>query len=250
MGNTDYNKSVLEHFRNPQNMGEIKNPSAVGKVGNPKCGDVMQIYLNIKDEKIKDIKFQTMGCAAAIATSSMLTVLAKGKSLKDAKKITNNDVAKALGDLPPIKIHCSNLAADALQEAIKNYEKKDKKIETSKYRNFVSSSGKSFIAGKDSKQNDEVVAIAKPNDTLLHTAAAGSPFCNVGENPTKEEIKEAAIFTASKSKVWRDSKKDVIMHIFKKKDVYKDKTMKEGTWGVKKFDEIKVKKSEIEKCSQ
>ena len=124
MGNTDYNKSVLEHFRNPQNMGEIKNPSAVGEVGNPKCGDVMKIYLNIKDEKIKDIKFQTMGCAAAIATSSMLTVLAKGKSLKDAKKITNKDVAKALGDLPPIKIHCSNLAADALQEAIKNYEKK------------------------------------------------------------------------------------------------------------------------------
>ena len=107
-----------------------------------------------------------------------------------------------------------------------------------------------MIAGKDSSQNDEVVAMAKQNDTLLHTAAAGSPFCNVGENPTKEEIKEAAIFTASKSKVWRDSKKDVIMHIFKKKDVYKDKTMKEGTWGVKKFDEIKVKKSEIEKCSQ
>ncbi|MBC8434950.1 iron-sulfur cluster assembly scaffold protein [archaeon] len=123
VGNTDYNKNVLEHFRNPQNMGEIKNPSAVGEVGNPTCGDVMKIYLKIVDEKIKDIKFQTMGCAAAIATSSMLTVLAKGKSLKDAKKIKNIDVAKALGDLPPIKIHCSNLAADALQDAINNYEK-------------------------------------------------------------------------------------------------------------------------------
>jgi len=121
--NVDYNKNVLEHFRNPRNMGEMNNPDAEATVGNPSCGDVMKIMLKIKDEKIQDIKFQTMGCVAAIATSSMATELAKGKSLKDAKKITNKDVAKALGELPPIKIHCSNLAADALRKAIENYKK-------------------------------------------------------------------------------------------------------------------------------
>lgn len=248
MGNTDYNKKVLEHFRNPQNMGEIKNFSAVGEVGNPTCGDVMKIYLDIEDDKIKDIKFQTMGCAAAIATSSMLTVLAKGKSLKEAKKIKNVDVAKALGELPPIKIHCSNLAADALQEAIKNYENKGSvKSKEIKYRKFSCSSGKEVIAGKDSANNDVLVEAAEPMDVLLHTSAPGSPFCNLGEDPTKEEIKEAAAFTASKSQVWRDSKKDVMMHIFKKKDMYKDKKMKSGTWAVKKFEEFRVKKSEIEK---
>lgn len=247
MNNTNYNEKVLENFRNPKNMGEIKNADAIGELGNPTCGDVMKIYLKIKDNKIEDIKFQTMGCAAAIATSSMLTVLAKGKTIEQAKKITNKDVALALGELPPIKIHCSNLAADALQIAIKNYENKKPK---SKFRTFTLSSGKIIQAGKDSKQNDEVVESAKPNDTLLHTAAPGSPFCNIGENPTKEEIKEAAILTASKSKIWRDSRKDVTMHIFKKKDMQKDKSMKEGTWGVKKFDEMKIKKLEIEKCHQ
>lgn len=122
MGNATYNKNVLEHFRNPQNMGEIKDADAVGEVGNPTCGDVMKIYLKTDGTILKDIKFQTMGCAAAIASSSMLTVLAKGKTLEEAKKITNLDVAKALGDLPPIKIHCSNLAADALKRAINNYQ--------------------------------------------------------------------------------------------------------------------------------
>lgn len=121
-GNTAYNTSVMEHFRNPQNMGEIENADATGQVGNPTCGDVMKIDIKIEGGKIEDIKFQTMGCAAAIATSSMLTVLAKGKSISEAKQITNKDVAEALGDLPPIKIHCSNLAADALQAAIKDYE--------------------------------------------------------------------------------------------------------------------------------
>ncbi len=122
--NVDYNENVLEHFKNPRNMGEMKNPDAEATVGNPSCGDVMKIMLKIKDGEIKDIKFQTMGCAAAIATSSMATELAKGKSLKDAKKITNKDVAAALGQLPPIKIHCSNLAADALRKAIDNFENK------------------------------------------------------------------------------------------------------------------------------
>jgi len=124
MGNTSYNEAVLDHFKNPRNMGEIKNPDAQGTVGNPKCGDVMKLTLRIKGNRIKDIKFQTFGCAAAIATSSMLTQLAKGKLIKEAKRITNTDVSKALGELPPIKMHCSNLAADALKEAIKNWENK------------------------------------------------------------------------------------------------------------------------------
>lgn len=120
--NKSYNKKVLDHFKNPRNMGEIKNPSAEGVVGNPVCGDVMKIMIKVEDDKIKDIKFQTFGCAAAIASSSALTEIAMGKSLKKAKKITNEDVAKYLGQLPPIKIHCSNLAADALKKAIKNWE--------------------------------------------------------------------------------------------------------------------------------
>jgi len=124
MGNTDYNKNVLDHFRNPRNMGEIKNPDAEATIGNPKCGDVMKVMIKVKDNKINDIKFQTFGCAAAIATSSMMTELVKGKSLDKAKKISNKDVSLALGQLPPIKEHCSNLAADALKKAIENYESK------------------------------------------------------------------------------------------------------------------------------
>jgi nitrogen fixation protein NifU and related proteins len=125
-GNISYNEKVLEHFRNPRNMGEMKNPSAEGVVGNPTCGDVMKIMIKIEDNKIEDIKFQTFGCAAAIASSSALTEIAKGKSLKEAKKITNEDVAKYLGELPPIKIHCSNLAADALRKSIEEWEGKIK----------------------------------------------------------------------------------------------------------------------------
>jgi nitrogen fixation protein NifU and related proteins len=124
MGNLDYSKNVMEHFKNPRNMGEMKSPDAESTIGNPSCGDVMKIMLKIKDEKIKDIKFQTFGCVAAIASSSMTTELAKGKSLSEAKKITNKDVAEALGQLPPIKMHCSNLAADALRKAIENFESK------------------------------------------------------------------------------------------------------------------------------
>lgn len=120
--NVSYNEKVLEHFKNPRNMGKMKNPSAEGIVGNPTCGDVMKIMIRVKGDKIEDIKFQTFGCAAAIASSSALTEIAKGKSLKEAKKITNEDVAKYLGELPQIKIHCSNLAADALKKAIKEWE--------------------------------------------------------------------------------------------------------------------------------
>ena len=122
MTNTNYNKIVLDHFKNPRNMGEIKNPDSEATVGNPRCGDVMKVMLKIRDNKIEDIRFQTMGCAAAIASSSMMTTIAKGKSLEEAKRITNEDVAKALGKLPPIKIHCSNLAADALRKAIEKFK--------------------------------------------------------------------------------------------------------------------------------
>jgi len=124
MGNVDYNKNVMEHFQNPRNMGEIEDADAEATVGNPICGDVMKIMIKVKDDKIEDIKFQTMGCVAAIASSSMLTVLAKGKILKEAKKINNKNVSRALGELPPIKVHCSNLAADALKKAIENFESK------------------------------------------------------------------------------------------------------------------------------
>ena len=121
-----YTEKVMDHFRNPRNMGEIKNPDGFGKVGNPKCGDVMAVYIKVKDEKIIDIKFKTFGCTAAIATSSILTEIVKGKTIEEALKITRDDVANELGGLPAVKMHCSNLAADALKEAIKDYRKKNK----------------------------------------------------------------------------------------------------------------------------
>jgi nitrogen fixation NifU-like protein len=116
-----YSEKVMETFRNPHNFGRMENPDAVGKVGNVVCGDVMWLYLKIKDDVIQDVKFETFGCAAAIATSSMITDLAKGKTLEDALKITNQDVAGSLDGLPPIKMHCSVLAAEALNEAVYDY---------------------------------------------------------------------------------------------------------------------------------
>jgi len=126
-----YSKKVLEHFTHPHNQGIMKNPSGTGMVGNPVCGDLMKIYIKVKKDKqkgevIQDIKFETLGCASAIATSSMITDLAKNKTLKDALKITRDDVADHLEGLPPIKMHCSNLADDALHAAIKDYKKNKK----------------------------------------------------------------------------------------------------------------------------
>jgi len=122
-----YSEKVMEHFKEPKNVGEIENPDGVGKIGNPVCGDVMWIYIKVKDNRIADIKFKTFGCVAAIATTSILTELAKGKTLEEAEKLTNKDVADSLGGLPPIKMHCSNLAADALKKAIEDYREKKKK---------------------------------------------------------------------------------------------------------------------------
>jgi len=122
-----YSKKVMELFRNPHNMGKMENPDGIGKVGNPVCGDVMYIYLKVRDGKITDIKFETFGCAAAIATSSMITDLAKGKTLEEALNITRNAVADALEGLPPAKMHCSNLASEGLKAAIEDYRSKQKK---------------------------------------------------------------------------------------------------------------------------
>jgi len=119
-----YSEKVMDHFKNPRNMGEIKDADGVGSVGNPVCGDMMTVYIKVKDGRLEDVKFKTFGCGAAIATSSMVTELAKGKTIEEALKITRADVAENLGGLPPVKMHCSNLAADALHEAIKDYEKK------------------------------------------------------------------------------------------------------------------------------
>lgn len=119
-----YTEKVMDHFTNPRNVGEIENPAGVGEVGNAKCGDIMRIYLDIEGDVIKDVKFKTFGCGAAVATSSMVTEMVKGKTLAEAEVISNAAVAEALGGLPETKMHCSNLAADALQAAILNYREK------------------------------------------------------------------------------------------------------------------------------
>lgn len=122
-----YNEKVLDHFTNPRNVGSIENADGVGEVGNPVCGDMMTFYIKVKDNKIDDVKFKTFGCGAAIAVSSMVSEMAKGKTLDEAMKITNKDVAARLGGLPDNKMHCSNLGAEALHAAIENYRKKGEK---------------------------------------------------------------------------------------------------------------------------
>lgn len=119
-----YSEKVMEHFGNPRNVGEVENPDGTGMVGNPQCGDIMKLTIKVSDDVITDVKFKTFGCGAAIATSSMVTELVKGKHLEEAEKISNQTVAEALDGLPPVKMHCSNLAADALHAAIEDYKKK------------------------------------------------------------------------------------------------------------------------------
>ena len=122
-----YSEKVMEHFRNPRNVGEIENPDGIGHVGNPVCGDIMELYIKVDNGIITDAKFKTFGCGAAIATSSMVTELVKGKSVEEALEISNKAVAEALGGLPPIKMHCSVLAEEALKSAITDYLVKSKK---------------------------------------------------------------------------------------------------------------------------
>jgi len=121
---SQYSDKVMDHFMHPRNVGEMENPDGIGRIGNPVCGDIMEMYIKVKDNIITDVKFKTFGCGAAIATSSMATELIKGKTIEDAIKITNKAVAEALGGLPPIKMHCSVLAEDALKSAIDDYLKK------------------------------------------------------------------------------------------------------------------------------
>lgn len=114
----------MDHFRNPRNVGEIENPDGVGEVGNPVCGDMMTFYIQVEDNRLKDVKFKTFGCGAAIAVSSMVSEMAKGKTIDEALRITNEAVAAELGGLPPNKMHCSNLGADALHAAIRDYQRR------------------------------------------------------------------------------------------------------------------------------
>ncbi len=116
-----YSEKVMEHFTNPRNVGEVRDPDGVGQVGNAVCGDIMKLSIKVEDDKIVDVKFMTFGCGAAIATSSMITEMVKGRTLDEALRISNKAVADALDGLPPAKMHCSNLAADALRKAIQDY---------------------------------------------------------------------------------------------------------------------------------
>ncbi|MFA5858548.1 MAG: Fe-S cluster assembly scaffold protein NifU [Elusimicrobiota bacterium] len=122
-----YSKKVMDHFMNPRNVGEISDADGIGEIGNPTCGDMMTFYIKVKDEKIEDVKFKTFGCGAAIAVSSMVSEMAKGKTLDDALKITRAEVARELDGLPDNKMHCSNLGADALHKAIEDFRKKQGK---------------------------------------------------------------------------------------------------------------------------
>jgi len=117
-----YSEKVMDHFNHPRNVGEIKDADGVGEVGNPVCGDIMKIYIKVKNNRITDCKFRTFGCGAAIATSSMITEMVKGMQVDDALEISNKAVAEALGGLPPVKMHCSNLAADGMAKAIEDYK--------------------------------------------------------------------------------------------------------------------------------
>ncbi len=126
-----YSEKVMDHFQNPRNVGEIENADGIGTEGNPTCGDLMTIYIKVEDNIITDIKFKTFGCGAAIATSSMITEMAVGKTIEEALKISRNDVADELEGLPPVKMHCSNLAADALRAAIADYKMKQAEKEQS-----------------------------------------------------------------------------------------------------------------------
>jgi nitrogen fixation NifU-like protein len=124
-----YSEKVMDHFMNPRNVGEIENSDAIGEEGNAKCGDIMKIYLKIENDVIIDAKFKTFGCGAAVATSSMATELVVGKTIEEALKITNKAVAEALDGLPPVKMHCSNLAEEAIKAAIEDYLVKTGRLE-------------------------------------------------------------------------------------------------------------------------
>ena len=158
-----YSQTVMDHFSNPRNVGEIEDPDGIGEVGNPACGDIMTFTIKVEENKIADVKFQTFGCGAAIAVSSMISEMAKGKFLEDALKITNSDVAEALDGLPTNKLHCSNLGADALHAAIKNY-----------YEHSENQERKTAVTGERRKERKGAGSGCK------------CPFCNIeniGDSP-------------------------------------------------------------------
>ncbi len=163
MKSTQYSDKVLNHFRNPRNVGTLEGDDvAKGKIGNPVCGDIMEFYIRVKDNKIVDIKFKTFGCGSAIATASMITELAMGRTIDEALKITRKDVADELNGLPPIKMHCSNLATDALRDAINNYKEKQKAKPTEK----KTQSAQRTITGVDTFLNHGVYHTVEDMSTL------------------------------------------------------------------------------------
>lgn len=182
MKSTQYSEKVLDHFRNPRNSGTLEGEDiAMGRVGNPVCGDLMEVYIKVNDNKIEDITFKTFGCGSAIATASMVTELAKGKSIDEASEITRKDVADELDGLPPIKMHCSNLAADALQDAIKNYHNRHKSESETEQEvpgkrkeiigeNKFHKNGVDFIVNELSAYTDKRVMVLDTGGSSLQTA--------------------------------------------------------------------------------
>lgn len=143
-----YTKTVMDHFTNPRNVGEIKDADGIGEVGNARCGDIMRIYIKVKDDKIDDIKFQTFGCGSAIAASSMATEIIKGMKVEDALKVTNKEVVERLGGLPAIKIHCSVLAEEALKAAIYDYATRNN-IEYEGLKGYTPPTDDDHVHGQD-----------------------------------------------------------------------------------------------------
>lgn len=182
MKSTQYSEKVLDHFRNPRNVGTLEGDDvSMGRIGNPVCGDLMEIYIKVKEDIIEDIKLKTFGCGSAVATASMVTELAKGKTIEEAEKITRKDVADELDGLPPVKMHCSNLAADALKDAIKNYREKESgkpqsEQETQNSRREITGvnefSGKGVYHRVEDRSllQDKRVLIAEQADTAMEAA--------------------------------------------------------------------------------
>ncbi|MBD3413955.1 MAG: iron-sulfur cluster assembly scaffold protein [Candidatus Aminicenantes bacterium] len=176
-----YSDEVMDHFQNPRNVGVIKDSDGVGKIGNPVCGDTTTFYIKVKDDKIHDIKFQTLGCGAAIASASIVSELAKGKTLDEAMSITSSQVVEALGGLPEKKVHCSNLGADALHKAVENFRAKQKGEEREADKKMIEE--KEFMCPKcdDSLSESELFC------RRCHIELACCPECGKPKKKADEE---------------------------------------------------------------
>ncbi len=183
MKSTQYSEKVLDHFRNPRNVGTLEGENvAVGRVGNPVCGDLMEVYIKVEDGRIVDAKFRTFGCGSAIATSSMTTELVKGMTLDEAMKVTRADVASELDGLPPIKMHCSNLAADALHEAIKQYREMQKRKHT-----------------EEAGSTEATEAIEIPEIENLEDYIGKGVFRSLGSPKDFEDLRALVVYTGDRS---------------------------------------------------